>query len=42
VEVTVSPVVELTPRHREQLEDEVARIAAFLGTEVTLVIGPPR
>jgi hypothetical protein len=41
VDVTVSPIVTLTTRQRNQLDDEAGRIAAFLGTEVALSVGPP-
>jgi hypothetical protein len=41
LDITVSPVVELSDRHRDQLNVEAERIAAFLGTEVTLAVGPP-
>jgi uncharacterized protein YcaQ len=41
LDVTVTPIVSLTPQHRQQLDTEVARIGAFFGTEAKLTIGPP-
>lgn len=41
LEVKVSPIVTLTERQREQIDVEAERIAAFLGTEVMLSVGPP-
>jgi hypothetical protein len=41
VDVTVSPIVTLTVRQHNQLNDEAARIAAFLGTDLALSVGPP-
>jgi hypothetical protein len=40
LDVTVTPLVTLTPQHRQQLDTEVARIGAFFGTEAKLTIGP--
>jgi hypothetical protein len=42
MDITVSPIIELMSSHREQIDEEVVRIAAFLGTEVSLIIDPPR
>src|SRR5207248_5940880 len=42
LDVVVSPTVTLTAAQRKQLDDEAERIAAFVGTEVNLSVGPPQ
>jgi len=42
VEITVSPINLLKDDQRKQLDAEASRLAAFLSTEVTLSVGPPR
>jgi len=41
VDVTVSPTVALTYHQSKQLDAEAERLAAFLGTDVALSVGPP-
>jgi DNA glycosylase AlkZ-like len=41
VDITVTPIVALTPHQREQLEAEAARIGAFLGVQANLTVAPP-
>jgi hypothetical protein len=41
MEVRVLPVTPLSARHREQIDDEVDRLARFLGTKVECSIIPP-
>jgi hypothetical protein len=41
LDIIVTPIVSLTPQHRQQLDTEAARIGAFFGTEAKLIIGPP-
>lgn len=41
VDVTVSPILTLTEQQSKQLDAEAERLAAFLGTDVALSVGPP-